>query len=172
MTEVCLASARKTTFGSARPAGSRRDSGRLKDVLRIIDSTCRCQVQKPPFRSLSRSSGPGRCRCRRVRPSRAAVSTTPPIGSSVAAPFGCIASAREVVGTGLLFSKASSLAGRSVKIWTDVSYGVRILCAEAHVLLIYGHRPPSSNAGISIDTECHPERPSTLLAFCPVFRRR
>lgn len=115
--DVCMHMFAKTTFGSVIPEGKRIWSGRPSEVCSSICSMLLCRFQKPPLMSSSRSSGPGRCRWSRLRPNMAEVRTMAPKACIPAAPPGFRACSKDPVGIGLLFSKASSLAGRFVVIW-------------------------------------------------------
>lgn len=113
-----------TVLGSVEPPGNRKWSGRPSEVWSSIPSMDLCRVQKPPLRSSSLSSTPGRCRCSKLRPKSADVSTTPPKDWILPSPFVPRACSRDPVGVALLFSNASSLAGKFVRIYT---YGKRSL---------------------------------------------
>lgn len=102
-------------LGLVNPLGSLRCDGIDNDVLRRMLSIFLWRFQNSPFKSWSFSSGSGRCRWIRFRPNRHAIKTTPPKAESLDAPAGLIDSASDNVRSGLLISKASSEAGRSVR---------------------------------------------------------
>lgn len=106
----------KTILGLLSPVGSLRCEGRHREVLSRMLSKCLWRFQNSPLRSLSWSSTSGRCRWTRFRPKRAAIKTTPPYADKPEAPDGLKASASVCVCSGLLFSNASSDAGRLVRI--------------------------------------------------------
>lgn len=116
MVEVCMHMLVKTILGLVRPLGSFRFGGRQSEVLRRILSIERCLFQNSPLRSLSRSSTSGRWRWTKLRPKRHAKRTIPPKGDSLPAPAGVMASERVWVVSGRLISKASSDAGKLVRI--------------------------------------------------------
>jgi hypothetical protein len=160
----------KTVFGSADPLGNRKWSGRPSEVWSSSPSIDLCRVQKPPFRSSSLSSGPGRCRCSKFRPKSADVSTTPPNDCSWPIPLVPNAWSREPVATGLLFSKASSLAGKLVRICALGKRNTTRVFSAPYISFIECHRPASSYAGISINVKSHPECASPFLSLCPILR--
>src|SRR5271168_4930074 len=96
------------------------------------------------------------------------MSTTPANGERLEAPSAVMAWDNDNVFSGLLLLKASSIAGRLVNICARLSSNSQGVLRATYILLVNGHRPPCSNACVSILAESHPERTSTLLPFGPV----
>ena len=115
MVEVWMHMFVNTTLGLPRPFGNFSDDGKHNEVLSSILSICLCRFQNSPFRSSSRSSALGRCRCIKFRPNKQAMSTTLPNGDSLPAPAGVMASSSVDVCSVRLSSNASSEAGRFVE---------------------------------------------------------
>ena len=108
-------------------------------------SSARCRFQNSPFRSWSLSSALGRWRWVRFLPNRQASKTTPAKGESVEAPSGVITSARANVRSGLLLLKASSFAGRLVKILQHRSVSIKGRSENGRGLLHLAHQSSSAS---------------------------
>ena len=112
--DVWIAMLMKIALQSLIADGSRKWGGRDKDFWSRILSRLRCLFQYSPWRSSSRSSGPGRCRWCKFLPKKWAMKTTPANELMDIAPWGVMHAMRDWVDWGVLFWYASSLAGKLV----------------------------------------------------------
>jgi len=116
MVDVWMHILQKTILASEMPLGRRSWLGNDSEVWRSILSIVLWRFQNSPLRSPSLSWGSGRCRWVRFRPKIHAIRTTPPKGDKAEAPSPARTSERVGVCCGLLFTYASSVAGRFVNI--------------------------------------------------------
>ncbi len=160
MVEVWMFIFKNTILAFATPAGSLRWLGRESDVLRRILSRFLCRFQNSPLRSSSLSLGSGRCRCVRLRPKRHAIKQTPAKEDKLAAPSGFIDSRSDRVRCGLLLRKASSLAGRLVRIW-NISLSEHLSTITRHDRVAKSLRKGKPTSFSSISTG----QPVPMLAY-------